>query len=90
LVAVKSYINDMPLTSSIYIDKTNFGLSNVQNVPDVQLPISPLQQAELDKYAVVGHKHTSAAFGIKRATTTEFGLVQFGTVVDDATLALDG
>ncbi|EBW8959837.1 hypothetical protein BXK81_01190 [Salmonella enterica subsp. enterica serovar Javiana] len=90
LVAVKSYINDMPLTSSIYIDKTNFGLSNVQNVPDVQLPISPLQQAELDKYAVVGHKHTSAAFGIKRATTTEFGLVQFGTAVDDATLALDG
>lgn len=90
LVAVKSYINDMPLTSSIYIDKTNFGLSNVQNVPDVQLPISPLQQAELDKYAVVGHKHTSAAFGIKRATTTVFGLVQFGTVVDDATLALDG
>ncbi|EBY3091956.1 hypothetical protein DVG57_04875 [Salmonella enterica subsp. enterica serovar Typhimurium] len=90
LVAVKSYINDMPLTSSIYIDKTNFGLSNVQNVPDAQLPISPLQQAELDKYAVVGHKHTSAAFGIKRATTTEFGLVQFGTAVDDATLALDG
>jgi hypothetical protein len=90
LVAVKSYINDMPLTSSIYIDKTNFGLSNVQNIPDVQLPISPLQQAELDKYAVVGHKHTSAAFGIKRATTTEFGLVQFGTAVDDATLALDG
>ncbi|ENA4344675.1 hypothetical protein ABGO80_000517 [Salmonella enterica subsp. enterica serovar Braenderup] len=90
LVAVKSYINDMPLTSSIYIDKTNFGLSNVQNIPDVQLPISPLQQAELDKYAVVGHTHTPAAFGIKRATTTEFGLVQFGTVVDDATLALDG
>lgn len=90
LVAVKSYINDMPLTSSIYIDKTNFGLSNVQNIPDVQLPISPLQQAELDKYAVVGHTHTPAALGIKRATTTEFGLVQFGTVVDDATLALDG
>lgn len=90
LVAVKSYINDMPLTSSIYIDKTNFGLSNVQNIPDVQLPISPLQRAELDKYAVVGHTHTSAAFGIKRATTTEFGLVQFGTAVDDATLALDG
>ncbi len=90
LVAVKSYINDMPLTSSIYIDKTNFGLSNVQNIPDVQLPISPLQQAELDKYAVVGHTHTSAAFGIKRAATTEFGLVQFGTAVDDATLALDG
>ncbi|EIK6500139.1 hypothetical protein LKC16_001877 [Escherichia coli] len=90
LVAVKSYINDMPLTSSIYIDKTNFGLSNVQNVPDVQLPISPLQQAELDKYAFVGHTHTPAALGIKRATTTEFGLVQFGTAVDDATLALDG
>lgn len=90
LVAVKSYINDMPLTSSIYIDKTNFGLSNVQNIPDVQLPISPLQQAELDKYAVIGHTHTPDALGIKRATTTEFGLVQFGTAVDDATLALDG
>lgn len=90
LVAVKSYINDMPLTSSIYIDKTNFGLSNVQNIPDAQLPISPLQQAELDKYAVIGHTHTPDALGIKRATTTEFGLVQFGTAVDDATLALDG
>lgn len=90
LVAVKSYINDMPLTSSIYIDKTNFGLSNVQNIPDAQLPISPLQQAELDKYAVVGHTHTPDALGITRATTTTFGLVQFGGAVDDATLALDG
>ncbi|HCJ9459082.1 TPA: hypothetical protein NV912_004931, partial [Escherichia coli] len=90
LVAVKSYINDMPLTSSIYIDKTNFGLSNVQNIPDVQLPISPLQQAELNKYAVVGHTHTPAALGIKRATTTEFGLVQFGSAVDDASLVLNG
>ncbi|EBO6938121.1 hypothetical protein DYJ24_00890 [Salmonella enterica] len=90
LVAVKSYINDMPLTSSIYIDKTNFGLSNVQNISDVQLPISPLQQAELNKYAVVGHTHTPAALGIKRATTTEFGLVQFGSAVDDASLVLNG
>ncbi|HHS7556365.1 TPA: hypothetical protein ACTPQ1_004657 [Salmonella enterica] len=90
LVAAKSYVNDMPLTGSIYIDKTNFNLNDVQNIPDTQLPISTLQQAELDKYAAVGHKHTADAFGITKATTTTFGLVQFGLSVDDATLALDG
>lgn len=90
LVGAKSYVNDMPLTGSIYIDKTNFNLNDVQDIPDAQLPISTLQQAELDKYAVVGHSHNADAFGIKAATTTTFGLVQFGLAVDDATLALDG
>lgn len=89
LVAVKSYINDMPLTSSITIDKITFNLGNVANTPDVDLPISVAQQTELDKYSPKVHRHPSTAFGVENATTDKRGLIKFGLAVDDATLALD-
>ncbi|QVW55303.1 hypothetical protein pEaSNUABM29_00263 [Erwinia phage pEa_SNUABM_29] len=90
LVKAKSYVNDLPLTGSIYLDKTSYGLDQVQDIPDTQLLISTLQQAELDKYAVVGHSHQASAFGIDTATDVQFGLVKYSLAVDDATLALDG
>ncbi len=90
LVAVKSYINDMPLTSSVTIDKITFGLGNVANTPDVDLPISTAQRAELDKYSPKVHQHPFTAFGTGNATTAKRGLIKFGLDVDDATLALDG
>ncbi|MLM10816.1 hypothetical protein DPP04_08745 [Salmonella enterica subsp. enterica] len=90
LVAAKSYINDMQLTSSVTIDKITFGLGNVANTPDVDLPISTAQQAELDKYSPKVHHHPFTAFGTGNATTAKRGLIKFGLDVDDATLALDG
>lgn len=90
LEKVKAYINDLPLTSSVYIDKITFNLDKVANTADADLPISTLQQAELDKYAVVGHTHQAAVFGVKAATATQFGLIRYGLSVDDETLALDG
>lgn len=90
LVAVKSYINDMQLTSSVTIDKITFGLGNVANTPDVDLPISTAQRAELDKYSPKVHQHPFTAFGTGNATTAQRGLIKFGLDVDDATLALDG
>lgn len=90
LVAAKSYINDMQLTSSVTIDKITFGLGNVANTPDVDLPISVAQQTELDKYSPKVHQHPSSVFGVANADTTKRGLIKFGLDVDDATLALDG
>ena len=90
LVAAKSYINDMQLTSSVTIDKITFGLGNVANTPDVDLLISTAQQAELDKYSPKVHHHPFTAFGTGNATTAKRGLIKFGLDVDDATLALDG
>ena len=90
LVAVKSYINDMQLTSSVTIDKITFGLGNVANTPDADLPISTAQRAELDKYSPKVHQHPFTAFGTGNATTAQRGLIKFGLDVDDATLALDG
>lgn len=90
LVAVKSYINDMQLTSSVTIDKITFGLGNVANTADVDLPISTAQRAELDKYSPKVHQHPFTAFGTGNATTAKRGLIKFGLDVDDATLALDG
>lgn len=90
LVAAKSYINDMQLTSSVTIDKITFGLGNVANTPDVDLPISVAQQTELDKYSPKVHQHPSSVFGVANADTTKRGLIKFGQDVDDATLALDG
>lgn len=90
LVAAKSYINDMQLTSSVTIDKITFGLGNVANTPDVDLPISVAQQTELDKYSPKVHQHPSSVFGVENADTTKRGLIKFGLEVDDVTLALDG
>lgn len=90
LVAAKSYINDMQLTSSITIDKITFGLGNVANTPDLDLPISVAQQTELDKYSPKVHQHPSSVFGVENADTTKRGLIKFGLDVDEATLALDG
>lgn len=90
LVAAKSYINDMQLTSSVTIDKITFGLGNVANTPDLDLPISVAQQTELDKYSPKVHQHPSSVFGVENADTTKRGLIKFGLDVDDATLALDG
>ncbi|WP_218670331.1 hypothetical protein, partial [Salmonella enterica] len=90
LVAAKSYINDMQLTSSITIDKITFGLGNVANTPDLDLPISVAQQTELDKYSPKVHQHPSSVFGVENADTTKRGLIKFGLDVDDVTLALDG
>ncbi len=90
LEKVKAYINDLPLTSSVYIDKQTFSLDKVANLADKDLVVSTLQQAELNKYAVKGHTHTAATFGVKAATATQFGLIQYGLAVDDASLALDG
>ncbi|ANZ50614.1 hypothetical protein STRATTON_189 [Erwinia phage vB_EamM_Stratton] len=90
LEKVKAYINDLPLTSSVFIDKLTFNLDKVVNTADVDLPVSTLQSAEMAKYAVVGHTHAAAVFGVKAATATQFGLIQYGLAVDNATLALDG
>ncbi|MHC1821807.1 hypothetical protein LC165_24530, partial [Escherichia coli] len=90
LVAAKSYINDMQLTSSVTIDKITFGLGNVANTPDLDLPISVAQQTELDKYSPKVHQHPSSVFGVENADTTKRGLIKFGLDVDDVTLALDG
>ena len=90
LVAAKSYINDMQLTGSVTIDKITFGLGNVANTPDVDLPISVAQQTELDKYSPKVHQHPSSVFGVENADTTKRGLIKFGLDVDDDTLALDG
>ncbi|ECG2804285.1 hypothetical protein EWC03_18355 [Salmonella enterica subsp. enterica serovar Alachua] len=90
LVAAKSYINDMQLTSSVTIDKITFGLGNVANTPDLDLPISVAQQTELDKYSPKVHQHPSSVFGVENADITKRGLIKFGLDVDDATLALDG
>lgn len=90
LEMAKAYINDLPLTSSVTLDKVSFGLDNVENTADTSMPLSNPQRQELAKYADVGHTHDASAFGIGDATTAKAGLVKFGGLVNDATLALDG
>lgn len=90
LEMAKAYINDLPLTSSVSLDKVSFGLDNVENTADTSMPLSNPQRQELAKYADVGHTHDASAFGIGDATTAKAGLVKFGGLVNDATLALDG
>ncbi|QVW28695.1 hypothetical protein pEaSNUABM8_00198 [Erwinia phage pEa_SNUABM_8] len=90
LEQAKAYINGLSLMSSVSLDKTSFNLDGVENIADLSLPTSSLQRQEMAKYAKNGHTHDAATFGIGNATTAKAGLVQFGGLVNDATLALDG
>ncbi|QVW55771.1 hypothetical protein pEaSNUABM9_00190 [Erwinia phage pEa_SNUABM_9] len=90
LEQAKAYINGLSLMSSVSLDKTNFNLGAVENIADLSLPTSNLQRQEMAKYAKDGHSHDAAAFGIGDATTAKAGLVQFGGLVNDAALALEG
>lgn len=90
LEKAKAYINGLSLQSSVTLDKTSFNLDNVVNLPDAQMPVSDAQATEFARYAVTGHRHAASFFGIGDATTAKAGLVKFGGLVDDATLALDG
>lgn len=90
LEASKAYINGMSLMSSITLDKYSFNLNLVENIADTSMPVSDAQRTEFAKYAQKGHTHDASAFGIGDATTTKAGLVKFGGLVNDASLALDG
>ncbi|ANZ48754.1 virion structural protein [Erwinia phage vB_EamM_ChrisDB] len=90
LEQAKAYINGLSLMSSVSLDKTSFNLDAVENIADLSLPTSSLQRQEMAKYAKNGHTHDASAFGIGDATTAKAGLVQFGGLVNDATLALEG
>ena len=90
LEAAKAYINGMSLMSSITLDKYSFNLDLVENIADASMPVSDAQRTEFAKYAQKGHSHDPSAFGIGDATTAKAGLVQFGGLVNNAALALDG
>ncbi|QOC54631.1 putative virion structural protein [Salmonella phage pSal-SNUABM-04] len=90
LEKARAYINGVSLASSVTIDKYTLNLGSVENISDDALPVSTAQATEFAKYAQVGHTHDAAAFGIGSATTAKAGLIRYGGLVNDATLALDG
>ncbi|QQO90666.1 putative virion structural protein [Erwinia phage pEa_SNUABM_42] len=90
LEKARAYINGVSLASSVTIDKYTLNLGSVENIGDDALPVSTAQATEFAKYAQVGHTHDAAAFGIGSATTAKAGLIRYGGLVNDATLALDG
>ena len=91
LLMSKATINGTySLAQSVVLDKNAISLDKVSDTSDENLPISTAQQLELDKYALADHVHDKAAFGIGNATTAKMGLIRFGGLVNDATLALPG
>lgn len=61
------------------LDKSHLGLDKVEDITDVDLPVSTAQQVELDKYSVIGHDHTPAHYGYGIATGSALGV---STVTD--------
>lgn len=90
LEKARAYINGVSLASSVTIDKYTMNLGNVENIGDDALPVSTAQATEFAKYAQVDHTHDASVFGIGSATTAKAGLIRYGGLVNDATLALDG
>lgn len=90
LEKARAYINGVSLASSVTIDKYTMNLGNVENISDDELPVSTAQATEFAKYAQVDHTHDASVFGIGSATTAKAGLIRYGGLVNDATLALDG
>lgn len=91
LLMDKASINGQhTLAQSVQLTKTAIGLPKVSDVSDEELTISTAQNNELQKYVAADHIHDRAEFGIGNATTAKLGLIKFGGLVNDVTLALAG
>lgn len=80
-------INNVPIYDTLEITKTMFGLGNVANVSDKEMPVSHSQSALFNTYSKIDHQHTLDEFGIVSATSIQAGTVLFsdyrtGVVVD--------
>jgi len=91
LLMNKASINGLhTLAQSVQMSKATIALPNVRDVSDEAMPVSAAQETELVKYSAADHTHDRSEFGIGNATTAKLGLVKFGGLVNDATLALAG
>ena len=92
LTVAKAKINGKRLTNSVFLNPIDFGLDEVANISDKDLPISKAQQDHLDKYAVGAHEHKLGDFGYGNASKTEKGVVTLqpiGSSVSDALRSQD-
>jgi len=92
LLMSQASVNGNSLAQSVVLDKSSFSgtMQNIPNITDQAMPLSDPQLAELAKYTPVDHTHDKSEFGIVNATTAIMGLIRYGGIVDDATLALTG
>lgn len=67
-------INGFPLTESVFLGPADWGLGNIKNISDANLPISEAQLAKIDTYSVKNHTHDLADFNILHATTERKGV----------------
>lgn len=92
LLMSKATVNGNSLSQSVVLDKSSFSgtMQNIPNISDQDMPLSDPQITEFGKYSPADHVHDKSAFGIGLATTAVVGLIRYGGLVNDATLALTG
>tara|TARA_Y100001956_G_scaffold34889_1_gene34301 strand:+ start:4795 stop:8268 length:3474 start_codon:yes stop_codon:yes gene_type:complete len=74
LTIANARINGKRLTNSIFLNPIDFGLDEVANISDKDLPISTAQQNHLDQYVTGAHEHKLSDFGYGHATKSAKGV----------------
>ncbi len=83
-------VNGMALTGPIVITKSQLSIQYVENLADMDYPVYPQYQVELDKYSVTNHSHNIDDFDINAATSSVAGVVKYAyNIGSDTTTALN-
>ena len=67
-------VNSVPLSSDVVLNAGHFGLENVANMPDVDMPVVTEHYTILSSKAQLDHTHSFDELGIDRATSSVYGV----------------
>lgn len=67
-------VNSVPLSTDVVLNAGHFGLENVANMPDVEMPVVTEHYTILSSKAQLDHTHSFDELGIDRATSSVYGV----------------
>ena len=67
-------INSVPLSTDVVLNSGHFGLENVANMADVDMPVTADHYTIMSGKATLDHTHTFDELGIDRATSSVYGV----------------
>ena len=84
LIPTSRTVGGYPLTSDITLDKEDFGLGNVSDLADANLPVNANHQTLLDTKSTTDHVHNLNDFNYTHATTSVSGIYRYSFATDSS------
>lgn len=77
LVPITRKVAGKPLSSDIVLDSGSFGLDQVDNISDEDMPLNQNHYTELEDAVATNHTHTATDIVVTDASLTKTGVTQF-------------